>query len=87
MDIVAIRAELCALAVAPAQQIDPSRSALGGALHSFEQAVRRHASAEAEAALSRRPSTLKATLKSAMALELSRAQVMTELRLLRADSA
>ena len=92
MDLVAISAalriplgpQLCAPeCYIPAQRV-PDEGSLAGALSRLDRAVERQRRAEAEAATSRRPSTLKATLKSAADVERARAHVRAELRLLAA---
>ena len=59
---------------------DPHR-ALAEALVVFEQAVRRHASAEAELRVARRASTSKAGLKTATELAAARRELTARLRL------
>lgn len=56
-------------------------SPLIAAVNAFAAANARKARAEAEAAIARRPSTLKATLKTARALEQARRHLTAELRL------
>jgi hypothetical protein len=57
---------------------------LADALAELNAAVLQQQRAEAEAAVARRPSTLKATLKAATAVERAHAHVLAELRLLAA---
>lgn len=80
MDIAALRAALRT----PESPLETraTGSALAEALEDLTYASRRLAIAEAEAATARRASTLKATLKSAMAVERARQHVLAELRLL-----
>jgi hypothetical protein len=59
----------------------PDTEGVVTALAGFTAAAARKARADAEAAISRRPSTLKATLKSTLALEKARQHVLAELRL------
>ena len=77
MDLDEIRTALAT----PLPPMGPEVSGLVAALDEFNAASRRHDIAEAEANRSRRPSTLKASLKSTMALELARRHVIAELRL------
>jgi hypothetical protein len=58
---------------------EPVGCPLEDALRVFEQAVRRHTLAEREVAVSRRPSTLKAVLKSSAALSRARADLLLAL--------
>jgi hypothetical protein len=60
-------------------QPEPVGSPLEDALRVFEHAVRRHAMAEREVAVSRRPSSLKAVLKTSAALSRARADLLLEL--------
>ena len=59
---------------------DPHR-ALAQALAVFEQAVRRHAAAETELLVARRPSTSKAQLKTASELATARQELTARLEL------
>ena len=70
MDTAAVRAALSSPA---APDSDPA--AVAEALAVFQQAVRRQALAESEAAMSRRPSTLKATLKASADVDRARSQL------------
>lgn len=70
----------------PAQR-GSAEGSLVGALRQLDVAIDRQQRAEAEASRSRRPSTLKATLKTATAVERARAHVRAELRLLAAVDA
>jgi hypothetical protein len=56
-------------------------SSLLAAITAFTVASERKARADAEAAIARRPSTFKASLKSTMALERARRHLTAELRL------
>ena len=78
MDVGTLRAALRASWPTP----DEVEADLHGAVRDFEEAVRRSARADAEAAQSRRASTLKATLKTSAAVERARAHLLAELRLL-----
>ena len=92
MDIAVIRgalrtaaappsAVLAAVLREPALDLPPEPIGSPGedAVRAFEQAVRRHAMAEREVAVSRRPSTLKAVLKSSAALSRARADLLLAL--------
>jgi hypothetical protein len=79
MDIAAVRD---ALRVPEPRGQLPDPDALVSALVGFAAAAARLARAETEAAVARRPSTLKATLKSTIALERARQHVLAELRLI-----
>lgn len=78
MDVATLRAALRASWPTP----DEVEADVHGAVLAFEEAVRRSARAEAEADQSRRPSTLKATLKTSTAVDRARAHLLAELRLL-----
>jgi len=65
----------------PSPADDESSASLCLALADYADATERMMRADAEAAVSRRPSTLKATLKSAVALERARQHILAELRL------
>jgi hypothetical protein len=80
VDVVAIRAAL--RVPSPRQPVDAEPSRLMAAIADYTEAVRRHTRAETEAALSRRPSTMKAALKTAEALDGAQAHLMSELRLI-----
>jgi hypothetical protein len=56
-------------------------ASLDAALRSYEVALRREAFAQAEAAIARRPSTMRATLKATTAVTRARDEVLAELRL------
>jgi hypothetical protein len=77
MDVTALQAALRASWPTP----DEREADLHAAVRGFEEAVRRSERADAQAAQSRRQSTLKATLKTAAALERARAHLLAELRL------
>jgi hypothetical protein len=59
----------------------PHASPLAAAIAAYAAATERKARADVEAAIARRPSTLKATLKSTTALEQARRHLAAELRL------
>ena len=65
----------------PSPTNDDSSASLCLALAAYADATEHMERAVAEAAVSRRPSTLKATLKSAVALERARQHILAELRL------
>jgi hypothetical protein len=79
MDITAVRAALRIPTPPPTLESLPSFQA---AFAAFTAAVERKARADAEAAISRRPSTMKATLKTTAALERARQHMLAELRLI-----
>ena len=60
---------------------DDDASPLRAAVAAYAAASERKDRADAEAAVSRRPSTMKASLKSTMALERARQDMIAELRL------
>jgi hypothetical protein len=72
VDTAAVRA---ALTRPGAPHADPA--AVAEALSLFQQAVRRQALADSEAAMSRRPSTLKASLKASADVERARTELST----------
>ena len=74
MDIALVRAALRSAEL-------PRSDRITAALADLAVATARLARAEAEATISRRPSTLKATLKSTLAFERARQHVLAELRL------
>lgn len=81
MDVVALRTALRTPVPIPRATTENSTVYLALALADFEHAVRREASADTEARIARRPSTLKASLKSASAVDRARAHLLAELRL------
>ena len=77
MELAALRAAL--RAPAPAPETEPT--SLRQAVAAYAAANERKERADAEAAVARRPSTMKAALKSTMALEHARQHMIAELRL------
>jgi hypothetical protein len=65
----------------PSPSPDGEPSALRSAVAAYAAASERKERADVEAAAVRRPSTMKASLKSTMALERARQHVIAELRL------
>jgi hypothetical protein len=72
---------IAALRTPAPRPAEPDSSPLLAAVNAFAVANARLLRADAEAAIARRPSTLKATLKSARALEQARRHLTAELRL------
>lgn len=72
---------IAALRIPAPRAAEQPPSPLVAAVNAFTAASARKARAEAEAAVARRPSTLKATLKTARALEQARRHLTAELRL------
>ena len=81
MELSELRAALRDAATSPSAAEEDAPPAVEHALAIYAVARERKARADAEAALARRPSTLKAALKSTIALERARQHMVAELRL------